>query len=182
MGRRLCIGANPSVVLDFMKAGKCVSVSKTFIPLWEACVSQCWCALVNGSREGGPGRWGSLNHSLSPLAAAFLIYGMREALLCPSVLSKISTWVSLEEKTDVIEGWFRAGCLSVNYHFAINVSLETGQGVTRLRSQKRTEAGLPRSSWPESRGSFWEATVFFSGAQNDEAYKKQRSFHTKKQL
>lgn len=25
MGRRLCIGANPSVVLDFMKAGKCVS-------------------------------------------------------------------------------------------------------------------------------------------------------------
>lgn len=30
MGRKLCIGANHSVVLDFMKAGKCVSVSKTF--------------------------------------------------------------------------------------------------------------------------------------------------------
>lgn len=45
-----------------------------------------------------------------------------------------------EEKTDVIEGLLKAGCGSVHDSFAISVSLEMGQVVTRLRSQKGREA------------------------------------------
>lgn len=85
MGKKLCIGENPSVVLDFMKAGKCVSVSKTFIPLSFTYFSQCWFDSINGSRNGGLWRWGSVDQSLS-FFAAFLVCVRREALtssLCP---------------------------------------------------------------------------------------------------
>lgn len=85
MGRKLCIGANHSVVLDFMKAGKCVSVSKTFISMRFAYFPSAGLPLFMAAEMEA---WGdrALCHSLLLSAAAFLVRVRRETFtlsLCP---------------------------------------------------------------------------------------------------
>lgn len=65
---------------------------------------------------------GYLRSCPSLSAAAFWVCVRRGALTSPSVLLKISKRMSLEEKTDVIEEWFKAGCSNVNHSSSINVS------------------------------------------------------------
>lgn len=51
--------------------------------------------------------------------------------LCPSVLSQVSKWKSLEEKAEVTERWFKVGCCNVPYNSSRKVCLEISQGVIR---------------------------------------------------
>lgn len=146
MGKKLCIGANRSAVLDFMKAGKCVSVSTTFFPVRFTSFSKCWFVSVRGSGEEA---WGGGASRIIPFQSLLLlpcfVYGGKHQL-CSSVLSKISKRMSLEEKTDTTERCFKAGCSNVNHSSSIHVSLEMGQELIRFRSQKRTEIELSCSS------------------------------------
>lgn len=107
MEKKLCIGANPSVVLDFMRAGKCVSVSKTCIPWRFIYFLQCWFAFKGGWNRG-LGRWGILDHSLS-FTVAFLACVRREALtvsLCPMKNLQMNvTWGESRCCRKMIQGW-----------------------------------------------------------------------------
>lgn len=114
MEKKLCTDASPSVVLDFTRAGKCVSVSKTNISWKFIYFSQCWFASVNGSLW----RWrlrpveteacGILDPSLM-LTAAILACVSREAFtmsLCPvtSLHMKV-TWGESRSCRKMIQGW-----------------------------------------------------------------------------
>jgi hypothetical protein len=77
MGRKLCTGANLSAVLDFMKAGTCVSVSVTFQSFDLHLCSAVLVYFFNArGRVGGVGcRLGCLRTPLSVFQfLTFLVY------------------------------------------------------------------------------------------------------------